>query len=197
MKKYVVFMGLFLLMGGISVQAQLKFGLKAGVNLSNISLEGPLADNLAISNLTGFKAGPMMELTIPIIGLGLEAAVLYSQQDFKFSKDELRNKNYKRNGLEVPVNLKYKLSFFKLIGIYGTAGPYIHFKLSENLQNQFNAQTFGAGLNFGAGVELLSHLQAGINYQMGLTEDYSANDFAGNLLKGKTTTWSITAAYLF
>jgi hypothetical protein len=199
MKKYVLlvifFMVFFLLAGGVMVRAQVKFGLKTGVNMANVSLDGPVAGNLALSNLTGFKAGPMLEVAIPVIGMGLDAAVLYAQQGFK-QPTATGKESYRLNTLEMPVNLKWKLTLLKLIGVYGTAGPYLQFKLSENLTNQFKAKTFGAGLNLGAGVELLGHLQVGANYQWGLTENYGSVSGVSSL-KGKTSTWSVTAAYLF
>ncbi|GHV57216.1 membrane protein [Bacteroidia bacterium] len=186
-------------MGGISVQAQVRLGVKAGVNLATASLKGDLRNNIKTDNLTGFQAGPILEATIPGLGLGFDAAVLYSQEGFKFSVNDILDETYKLNNLEIPVNLKYKLSLLKTIGIYGTAGPYINLKLSDKLQNQFQAKSFGAGLNFGAGVELLNHLQVGVNYKMGLTNDYSSidNNNISNLIEGKTTIWSITATFLF
>lgn len=51
-----------------------------------------------------------------------------------------------------------------------------------------------AGLNLGAGVELIKHLQVGFNYALGLTDDYSASKLE---LNGKNRGWSITAAILF
>ncbi|MBS1319920.1 MAG: PorT family protein, partial [Parabacteroides sp.] len=51
-----------------------------------------------------------------------------------------------------------------------------------------------AGLNFGAGVELISHLQVGINYGLGLTDNYSAEKYD---LNAKNRGWSVTAAILF
>ena len=57
----------------IPAQAQLlKFGVKGGVNLSKLKLEG-MKDNS-----TGFFFGPMAEVTIPIVGLGVDGALLYS-----------------------------------------------------------------------------------------------------------------------
>ena len=59
-------------------QAQLiKFGVKGGVNLSKLKLEG-MKDNS-----TGFFFGPMAEITIPVIGLGVDGALLYSQKGDK------------------------------------------------------------------------------------------------------------------
>ena len=193
MKKYFVFIVLFFLIGGISLQAQVKFGLKAGVNLANASFDKKNAlDNFQVENFTGFQAGPMLEGIFGFIGFDL--GVLYSQQGMKFEMDD-----YKLHTLQIPVNLKLKLGLIpKLLKVYGNAGPYASLKLSDKLKNQFESKSFGAGLNFGFGVELFTHLQVGANYQLGLTNDY--NDFKwGGLtdLKGKPTVWSITAAYLF
>jgi hypothetical protein len=209
MKKYFVFIVVFFLLGGISVQAQTKFGIKAGVNLSSVSLDGNIGDNFKTENFTGFQVGPMIEFMTPLIGIDL--AVLYSQQGFNFLKNNERiDSPYQEKTLEIPLNLKLKLALIpKLVRVYGTAGPYINFRLSDNLKDLIpnvvedtKAKSFGAGLNFGFGVELFTHLQVGANYQMGLTDNYS--DIIGKLGnldtytgKSKTAVWSITAAYLF
>ena len=57
-----------------------------------------------------------------------------------------------------------------------------------------NALIFSAGLFFGAGVEVISHLQVGINYGLGLTDNYSAEKYD---LNAKNRGWSVTAAILF
>ena len=208
MKKYFVFIVMFFLIGGMSVQAQFKFGLKAGLNLSDASLTEVSVDaaakNLSPENLAGFQVGPMIEVTIPAIGFGFDLAVLYSQQGMKLPLDEnsIDFDKVKMNTLQVPVNLKFKLMLLpKLVKLYAAAGPYMSLNLSDKLVDQIESKSFGAGLNFGLGVELLSHLQIGANYQMGLSDDYSKikPGFAGALktYNGKTTMWSVTAAYLF
>ncbi|GHS97847.1 membrane protein [Bacteroidia bacterium] len=204
MKKNLFLLVAFLLIG-ISAQAQLKFGLKAGVNLSKASIEGSfgetIATNLVVENLTGFQVGPMVEFTVPILGIGFDAAALYSQEGFKLKGVE---KAYKTNNLLVPVNLKYKLTFLNVVGAYVAAGPYAKFNF-DDIKSQYESKSFGAGLNFGFGVELLGHLQVGVNYQLGLTEDFSSIKLPGiteipnisNDLKGKPQGWTVSAAYLF
>jgi hypothetical protein len=200
MKKYLIIAVLVLLTGVTGAQAQLKFGLKAGVNLANASLKGDVLDNLKSENLTGFQVGPMLEFQIPIIGIGIDAAALYSQEGFKLVNDNL-TETFKLNTIEVPVNLKYKLSIVNLLGVYAAVGPYAAFNLSNNLKEQAKSRSFGAGMNFGLGVELLKHLQVGVNYRLGMTDDFSEIqlDNLGNYadLKAKTKTWSVTATYLF
>ena len=85
------------LMMAAPVQAQLiKFGVKGGLNMSKLDFK---ADNLKEfnDNSTGFFIGPMAEFTLPIIGLGIDGALMYSQR----GKGEL-----KKQGVEIPVNLK-------------------------------------------------------------------------------------------
>lgn len=201
MKKNAVLIVTILFVSVFSAQAGIRFGVKAGVNLANASLSTEALDP---SNFTGFQAGLITDFTLPIIGLGMDAALLYSQQGLKFDKNlisELRlsDETKKLSTLDIPVNLKYKFSLVGLMGVYLNAGPYVSFRLDENLKDQYKTKSFGAGLNFGAGVELLNHLQIGANYKLGLTNDYS--DFHLNLdaLKGdgKVRVWSITAAYFF
>ena len=98
----------------------------------------------------------------------------------------------------MPVNLKWKFGL-PIIKAYVAAGPYVGFrvggdKIWDVVGDQLEAKSFSAGLNFGAGVELVKHLQVGINYGLGLTDNYSAKKID---LKGKNRGWSITAAVLF
>ena len=212
MKKYFVFIVLCLFIGGMSAQAQVKFGIKAGVNLSSVSLKyGDDAQtalkNLNRDNLAGFQVGPMVEGMFALVGFDL--AVLYSQENMNLPKFSPTQRDVidtweecKMNNLKVPLNLKVKIMLLpKLLKVYGTMGPYINLKLSSDLIEQWEDKSFGAGMNFGFGAEVLSHLQVGVNYQLGLTEDYSSVkvldivDFHG--VKAKSRIWSVTAAYLF
>ena len=195
MKKNIVILISFLLVSIFSAQAGIKFGVKAGVNLADASFS---ESALKPSNYTGFQAGIISEFTLPIIGLGMDAALLYSQQGVKIKFDDLE-KTKKFGTLDIPVNLKYKFGLLDVAGVYFTAGPYASFRLNENLKDQYETKSFGAGLNFGFGVELLSHLQVGANYKLGLTNDYSKFHPDFSMLKGdgKVRVWTVSAAYFF
>jgi hypothetical protein len=55
------------------------------------------------------------------------------------------------------------------------------------LNHRLRQNLFGAGVNLGAGVELLNHLQVGVNYSIGLTDNYSVNKVGlGDLMTEKT-----------
>ncbi len=193
MKKGILFLLFVLVFGVTSSFAGLRFGLKAGANISKVTFS---SDVLESSNITGFQVGPILEFNFPVIGLGLDGAVLYSQRGLKSDVDE-----YKTDFIDIPLNLKYKISVIHLLGFYLSAGPYASFQISgddnfktivDDVQETWDAKTFQAGLNFGAGVELFSKLQVGVNYQLGLTDDYSAGSY-----DARNATWAITAAYFF
>lgn len=184
MKKQVFFIIAAVMLIALPTQAGLKWGLKAGMNLSSISTDAE--DNL--KNYTGFQVGPIAEFTVPLIGLGFDAAVLYSQRGFKSG-----DTSHKLGYLDIPVNLKYKVGLLNLVGAYATAGPYLSYKLSESdafKNKDWKDSQFG--LNFGLGVEVLSKLQVGANYQLGLTDDYKVGNDSY-----KNSTWTISAAYFF
>ena len=112
--------------------------------------------------------------------------------------------NVKTDYIDVPVNLKWKFGL-PIIKGYLAAGPYIGFRVGGDkfwdipgsVADQVKAKNFSAGLNFGAGVELISHLQVGFNYGLGLTDNYSIEKVNLSDGAGKNRGWSITAAILF
>ena len=198
--KKVTGLVLIILMAFIAVPAksQLKFGVKGGLNISSVHLN---SDILKADNVTGFQIGPMIETTIPLIGVGLYAAILYSQKGMDVKSETGTSTNVKTDYIDVPVNLKWKFGL-PIIKGYLAAGPYIGFRVGGDkfweipgsVVGQVKAKNFSAGLNFGAGVELISHLQVGINYGLGLTDNYSAEKYD---LNAKNRGWSVTAAILF
>lgn len=203
MKKSVVLI-VIVLLGFVAVpaEAQIKFGVKGGVNVSKASISKEV---LATKNVTGFNIGPMVEFQLPLVGVGMDAALLYSQKGFKAQDDGGIDKSMKTDYLEIPVNFKWKIGI-PLVKFFLAAGPYINFRVAGDkiweipggVGDQLKSKSFGAGLNFGAGVELLSHLQLGFNYGLGLTDDYKT--FNGSDIldgNGKSRGWSINAAILF
>lgn len=197
MKKTVVLTILaFIALVTVPAKAQLRFGVKGGVNISSVHFN---SDILNADNVTGFHIGPMIETTIPLVGVGLDAAILYSQKGMGVGPEEI-----KTDYLDVPVNLKWKFGL-PIVKGYLAAGPYVGFrvggdKIWDVIGEQIEAKSFSAGLNFGAGVELLSHLQVGFNYGLGLTDNYSSKALSGvsnEKTTGKNRGWAITAAILF
>ena len=58
-------------------QAQIKLGLRGGVNLSDVKFN---KNDLKADNCVGFFAGPVVKLSLPLTGLSVDASALYDQQ---------------------------------------------------------------------------------------------------------------------
>ena len=188
MKKVLsVLMVAVALMVAAPAQAQLvKFGVKGGLNLTEIDMKG--GADWWEENTTGFFIGPMMEVTIPVIGLGVEAAVMYSQRGDHATKQQ---------GIEVPLNLKYTIGLGSMLGIYVAAGPdfYFNFKDFGDFVNGGatpQKKSTQVAINVGAGVKLLRKLQIGANYQIPVSNAYEWK--SGDIkMKG----WQASIAYIF
>ena len=194
MKKYIIItmVGFFCT---FSATAQLRLGIRGGVNISKVHFNKDVMDN---DNITGFHIGPVIDL-MPNLPFGVDAALLFSRKGFSVSEQN-GEQTIKGNYLDVPVNLKYKFAL-PAIKFYLAAGPYIGFKLSddnsvkgayENVSDQWKAKSFQAGVNMGAGVELIKLVQLGVNYEIGLTDNYQQKEF-----NAKNRTLSLAATVFF
>ena len=160
-------------------QAQLHFGVKGGLNLSKASFIGPMA-----------------EFNIPVVGLGVDASLLFAQRGIKIS-DGGEEATVKQNGLDIPVNLKYNIGLGSLVGLYVAAGPDFYFDFAGNKTIdgvKTDKKKAEVGINVGAGVKLLNHLQVGANYNIPLGKTASFEDIEGSY---KTKTWQVSVAYIF
>ena len=188
------------LLAPVIVNAQLNLGVKGGLNIATVKFDREVVNS---DNITGFQLGPMVEYLNSTTGWGMDVALLFTQKGCEWEKRAVKN-----NYLEMPLNVKWKMQT-PLVKPYIAAGPYVGVRMggrkfwdlkgiSSDVEREMKAGTFSAGLNFSAGAELLGFLQIGLNYGWGLTDNYKTFD-AGNPqeYKGKTHTWSISAAVLF
>lgn len=214
MKKWItLFTVTVCLAMAMPAKAQIKFGVKGGLNLASASLSDAWDAKGNADNYTGFFIGPMVDITIPIIGLGVDGALMYSQKGTKISFDGLGSTTFKQQGIEIPVNLKYSIGLGSLASIYFAAGPSFYFNMKSDDDFTFNSVAGSldydkseVSLNLGAGVKLLRHLQLGVNYNMGLTDsakakiDSSKSSDMWDAINGesyKSKIWQVSVAYLF
>lgn len=181
-------------------QAQFNWGLKGGLNLSKASFSG---SDFKSDNYTGFFIGPMAEFTLPVAGLGIDGALVYSQKGIKMGDDDV-NESLKQKSLEIPINLKYTVGLGRLLGVFIAAGPQFGFDLNSDewkfYTEEFSFKKSNFSINVGVGAKLINHLQIGVNYNipLGKTAEYDGViDAIGGAFSAKTKTWQVSAAYLF
>lgn len=187
----------------VPAQAQFKFGLKGGLNITDMSFSSDVFES---SNRTGFFIGPTIKFSLPLVGLGVDASALYDQREAKVKGVD---KKIKQQAINIPINLRYDIGLGSLAAIYLAAGPQFGFNVGnrhetivDNVSSwKFNTSNFS--VNLGAGVMLLSHLQVGFNYNIvcGKTGEVSflqtAGDIAEGVYRGRSNSWQVSAAYYF
>ena len=194
-KSYLLIILSAFLLFPMAAHAQLKFGVRAGANFTDLNL-----DDYKTNRAAGWFVGPTCEFIMPIVGLGLDASLLYSQEKSEILGDRW-GRDYKLHNLAIPVNIKYKFPI-PLIKPFIFAGPEFSFRLSDNgssfrdylddVVNDKNLDAKGAevNVNLGAGVELLNRLEVFFCYNAGLTESFK--DF-----KSSPRLWRVGAAIYF
>jgi hypothetical protein len=115
-----------LLLGVMVASAQLQFGLKGGVNISNFN--GGDFNNIEKSALTSFHGGGLLRWRLT--HLVLQPEVLFSSQGAKL-KDATSEEDYKISYLNIPIMLQWAFGG----NFYVEAGPQAGFKLSEDIPN--------------------------------------------------------------
>ena len=180
----------------VPAQAQFKFGLKGGLNITDMSFS---SDVLNASNRTGFFIGPTVKFKIPLLGFGIDAAALYDQREAEFD-DVYDDDGYIMRGQKVK-----QQAINSLAALYLAAGPQFGFNVGDKHKSLFDdsmdwkMKTSNFSVNLGAGVLLLSHLQVGFNYNIvcGKTGELTYKSGFDNALRGRANTWQISAAYYF
>lgn len=182
--------------------AQLKFGVKGGLNITDMSLS---SDVFETSNRTGFFIGPTVKFTLPIVGLGIDASALYDQRESELTNADNEVTKIKQQAINIPINLRYDIGLGSLAAVYLAAGPQFGFNVGDKNQTLFddvadwklNSSNFS--VNVGAGVMLLSHLQVGANYNIvcGKTGKITYLDGVESAFRGRSNSWQISMAYYF
>ena len=193
------------------VQAQIKLGVKGGLNVSNLKLDD---DMWTADNKVGFFIGPMVKVTVPVTGLSFDVAALYDQKEAKVKvADDVVGGTYNsttvtQKFIDIPVNVRYGFGLSSLANIFLFAGPQWginvgnkNFKWDESSSYSLKKANFS--VNVGAGVTFFSHLQASVNYNIECNKsgkmDKGSVDSNGNpvVVKGRNNTWQLALGYWF
>lgn len=200
MKKIILIAALVMSLSSTAM-AQVKFGVKGGVNVTNMSLSSEVLDK---SNNAGFFIGPTVKFTLPIVGLGIDGSLLYDQRSAEVSGKGTGNTvstKLKSQQLVIPVNARYDIGLGETASLLLFTGPQFGFNLSDDVDEiDWKWKNTSFSWNFGAGVMLLNHLQLSANYNLSLgkTGEFSiANAVKEGVGDGKEHAWQIGLAYYF
>jgi hypothetical protein len=187
-------------------QAQFNFGVQAGLNLTNISdfsFDQAGIEN-AIQSKAGFFIGPTVKFTLPIVGLGIDAAALYDQREAKAGDETLKSQS-----IQIPINVRYGFGLGSMAEIFAFAGPQFGFNIGDKAKDLYNdaakwtLKSSNLSANVGLGATIMSKLQLKFNYNiaLGKTGEVEVKDGIEQSWKtitgAKANAWQVSAAYYF
>lgn len=182
-----------------TAQAQVSFGLRAGVDLSKASFD---TEALEGSNRAGFVVGPVLNVSLPLTGLNAEVAALYHNRSVKGEQYE-KEASSTLHSIDVPITAKYAVGLGSLCSIYFGTGPQFSWNIGDKsvLKHSYSLKSSQFSWNFGAGVRLLSHLQIGYNFNLGIGDTADADE-VGTYWEGvkdgfKNNTHQVLLTYYF
>jgi len=200
--KYLIVM----LMLGLSVNsfAQAVFGIRAGLNLSNMVIKDN--DNTSSEPKTklGFNVGPTIEIPVTDM-ISFESALLISAKGAKYDSDGDKG-SVNLLYLNVPLTAKAKFSFGEA-HVFGALGPYLGYgvggKIKQDGEDDYTIKwgsgdeddfkPFDAGLYVGAGLGIKA-IEITLSYDLGLA---SLSTYTDNGYKELNRCFAISLGYKF
>ena len=196
-------------------QAQIKLGVKGGLNVSNLKLDDGMWKT---DNKAGFFIGPMVKVTVPVTGLSFDVAALYDQKEAKMhwgnvvGGDLSQTTTIKQQYIDIPVNVRYGVGLGSLANVFVFAGPQWGFNIGhknydtsfsngQEGHNFFSFKNSNFSINVGLGATLLKHFQVSANYNIacGKTADISYGKVLESIAKARSRSncWQIALGYWF
>lgn len=146
-----------------STSSKIKFGLKAGLNISTLS-------NMDMKSKAGFYGGVFANIPVAK-DFSVQPEVLYSAAGAKGKGDT--NTQLNLEYLSVPVMFQYKA----LPNLYVEAGPQFNFLIDARLKKSASTgafknatQSFDFGIGLGAGYYFTKNIGVNVRYTAGLSD---------------------------
>jgi hypothetical protein len=193
-KKILIAFTLVLL--ALPAWSQVRVGLRAGLTVNRLSLDRDFIDS---GNRAGYTGGLVLDLNIPVVGLGIEASAMYT-----YRRDHLTSENhtYKRHYIDIPVYARYRLTLPRVeryVAPYVFTGPSFSILFDDDAPVTINNSRTYTSWDVGGGVDLFNRLRVTATYGIGMSKAMKVigQDYNGEQVNGKDRYWTLSAALLF
>ena len=178
--------------------AQVRFGVRGGITLGELRFDRDIINS---DNRVGYTGGLLLDLNIPVVGLGAEVSAMYTHHNdrYRLSDDY---QTFKRHYIDIPVYARYRLSLSRIGHVFAPyifTGPCFSVLFSENAPSTYKNSKTVLSWDVGAGADLFQHLRLSVTYGLGISKamDYIDREYTGDKVHGKDKHWTLSAAWLF
>ena len=154
-------------------------------------------------NRAGWYVGPKVWFNIPIVGLGVNASAQYSQRRMNVKSgdgEDAVSDSKNLNTIEIPINVRYTLGLGSIASVYAETGPQFGFNVGNKTVSEVaKFKSSNVTWNVGIGARVLGHLEAGVGYNIALSNfgELVPDQLRGTKNDFKSNTWQVQVAYLF
>ncbi len=200
MKKLFTVMVVACMAFAMPSQAQTKFGLKGGLNLTSLTSD---KSTDGISNQAGFFVGPTVKFTLPVVGLSIDGSALYDQRNAKIKGTD---QTIKAQSIQIPINVRYGIGLSSVVNVFAFAGPQFGFNVGDKSKlldqiGTWSLKSSNISGNVGIGATVFSKLQITANYNFQLSKtgevEYINADGTTGTGKMKFNSWQLGLGYYF
>ena len=147
-----------------NAQSPIDFGVKGGLNFANLS------SNDDLDTRTGFHAGLVLDFSLPMLPLGVESGLYYTQKGAEFTEDGITITG-KLDYVEVPVLAKISFGPPGPFSPHIVVGPYAAY----NTKAEFEATSGSASISDDfsdeiSDLDLGAIIGVGADFNLGLTK---------------------------
>ena len=195
MNKKILFVLLALAMA-LPAASQIRLGVRGGLTLGELRFDRNVIDS---DNRVGYCGGLVLDLAIPVTGLGVEVSAMYTHRNNRLTDG---NRLFKRHYIDIPVMARYRMPLPAVEHIFAPivfTGPSFSILFDDDAADNWQSRKTCLSWDVGIGADLLNHLRVTGSYGIGITKAMSYIDrkYTGDKVHGKDHYWTINAAWLF
>lgn len=187
---------ILIVLTALPAAAQVRFGVRGGLTLGEMRFDRDIINS---DNRVGYTGGLLLDLNIPVIGLGVEVSAMYTHRKNRLTDHD---RIFKRHYLDIPVYARYKLSLPAINKVFEPlvfTGPSISVLFNENAPSNYDNSKTYLSWDVGVGADLFRHLRLTGTYGLGISRalKYIDSEYTGDKVNGKDSYWTLSAAWLF
>lgn len=175
---------------------QVRLGVRGGMTLGELRFDRNIIDS---DNRMGYCGGLLLDLAIPVTGLGVEVSAMYTHRNNRLTDG---NRLFKRHYIDIPVMVRYRLPLPAVERIFAPivfTGPSFSILFNDDAADNWQGRKTCLSWDVGLGADLINHLRVTGSYGIGISKamSYIDREYTGDVVQGKDHYWTITAAWLF